>query len=201
MGSDLHENGCFPQKRVAAECFSLLFLKKWSFVGFQIGNERRDATTRTSREIRFCLHKEFRAAGIRFYLHKDCCAAGIRFHLHKDFRVAGIEFSLHKEFHKKNHEKSMVLYLKLFALRAPICKGIQRKYVVEVGTRSARAWLEVGICSICGTNADERNYQRDCRVWIPFAFLLLLSFLIFRCMTSSTNESTKFFPKADKLGI
>ena len=40
----------------------------------------KDATSRTSREIRFHLLKEFRAAGIEFYLHKACRAARIRFY-------------------------------------------------------------------------------------------------------------------------
>ena len=49
-----------------------------------------------SREIRFYLRKEFRAAEIEFYLHKEFSAAEIRFHLHKVFRAAGIRFYLHK---------------------------------------------------------------------------------------------------------
>ena len=40
---------------------------------------KRAAKTLTSREIRFYLHKEFRAAEIGFYLHKEFRAAGIRF--------------------------------------------------------------------------------------------------------------------------
>ena len=44
---------------------------------------KRAAKTLTSREIRFYLHKEFRAAEIGFYLHTEVRAAGIRFCLHK----------------------------------------------------------------------------------------------------------------------
>ena len=77
-------------------CFIYL-LKKWSFVDFQIRNERRDATTRTSREIRFYLHKEFRAAGIQFHLHKEIRAAGIQFHLHKEIRAGKIWYHLQIE--------------------------------------------------------------------------------------------------------
>ena len=49
-----------------------------------------------AREIRFYLHKEFRAAEIRFY----------DFYLHKEFPAAEIGFSLQKEFYEKNIEKS-----------------------------------------------------------------------------------------------
>ena len=46
----------------------------------------------------------------------------IRFYLHKEFRAAEIGFSLHKEFHTKNHEKVMV-YLKHFrAARANLLR-------------------------------------------------------------------------------
>ena len=57
---------------------------------------KRAAKTLTSREIRFYLHKEFRAAEIGFYLHKEFRAAGIRFYLHKEFGAARIRFCLHK---------------------------------------------------------------------------------------------------------
>ena len=77
-------------------------------IGFQIGNERKDAKTLTSLEIRFYLHKEFRAAEIGFYLHKE-------------FRAAGIRFYLHKEFLKKNHEKAMICLNMFSALRAAVC--------------------------------------------------------------------------------
>ena len=110
MAVFLRENACSVDG--LRYMFRLLFENR-SLVNFQIVNEQK---------------RKFRAAEIRFYLHKDCCAAGIRFYLHKDFRVAGIEFSLHKEFHKKNHENQWYIQ-KFSALRAPLCKGIQRKYV------------------------------------------------------------------------
>ena len=113
---------CSLRKTRCGRMFFMSFLKKWSFVDFQIRNERRDATTRTSREIRFYLHKEFRAAGIQFHLHKEFRAAGIQFYLHKEIRAAEIWFYLHKEFLKKIREKSMIYSKHFRAARATLLR-------------------------------------------------------------------------------
>ena len=133
MGGDLEEIDHFTiEKCVLRWWFFHSLLEKWSLVNFQIVNERK---------------RKFRAAEIRFYLHKDCCAAGIRFHLHKDFLVAVIEFSLHKEFHKKNHENQWYIQ-KFSALRAPICKGIQRKYIRKMTGNKWYFMITWGRCDV-----------------------------------------------------
>ena len=66
----------------------------------------------------------------------------IRFYLHKEFRAAEIGFSLHKEFHKKNHETLMV-YLKNFrAARANLLKFHKKndgKSMVSIGNEQLGA--------------------------------------------------------------
>ena len=86
------------------------------------------------------------AKNIRFYLHKEFRAAEIRFYLHKEFRAAEIRFYLHKEFLKENREKSMIYVENFPRCARQIVKNFLRKlmknqwYMFKI-FRAARANL------------------------------------------------------------
>ena len=68
-GGALDENGCFTERKCVLRCDRYgsrghFLFENQSLIDFQIGNERK---------------REFRAAEMRFYLHKEFRAAGIRF--------------------------------------------------------------------------------------------------------------------------